>query len=57
MAKLKIQKTYTGAAGYQAGATINVDQYVSPITINSSNIGGTGGNEDETVYYPHPLSA
>lgn len=49
MAKLKIQKTYTGASGYQAGATVNVDQYVSPITINSNNIGGTGGNEDQTV--------
>jgi hypothetical protein len=49
MAKLKIQKTYTGAPGFQAGATINVDKFVSPITITSNNIGGTGGNEDQTV--------
>lgn len=49
MAKLKIQKTYTGAAGYQQGATINVDQYVSPTTINGNYIGGTGGNTDQTV--------
>ena len=49
MAKLKIQKTYTGGSGYQAGASVVVDSYVSPITVNSSNIGGTGGNEDQTV--------
>ena len=29
MAKLKIQKTYTGGAGYQAGASIVVDSYAN----------------------------
>jgi len=40
MAKLKIQKTANG---------ITVDSYVSPTTINGTNIGGTGGNNDQTV--------
>lgn len=43
MAKLKIQKTYTNSS------SITVDSYVSPILINSNYIGGTGGNEDQTV--------
>lgn len=49
MAKLKIQHTRTGAAGYEASATIVTDSYVSPTTINSTNIGGTGGDTDQTV--------
>lgn len=49
MAKLKIQKTYTGAPGYQQSATINVDQYVMPTTINSNHLGGTGGDNSQTV--------
>lgn len=40
MAKLKIQKTANG---------ITVDSYVSPTTINSNNIGGTGGDNGQTV--------
>jgi hypothetical protein len=49
MAKLKIQHTYTGGAGYQAGASVTVDSYVSPTQINGTNIGGTGGDNDQTV--------
>ncbi len=49
MAKLKIQHTRTGAPGYEAGATIVTDSFVSPTTINSTNIGGTGGDNDQTV--------
>lgn len=45
MAKLKIQKTYTNPDA----TTTTVDSYVSPTTINSNHIGGTGGNEDQTV--------
>jgi len=45
MAKLKIQKTYTNPDA----TTTTVDSYVSPITINSNHIGGTGGNEDQTI--------
>ena len=45
MAKLKIQKTYTNPDA----TTTTVDTYVSPTTINSNHIGGTGGNEDQTV--------
>lgn len=40
MAKLKIQKTANG---------ITVDSYVSPTTINGNYIGGTGGDNDQTV--------
>ena len=49
MAKLKVQHTRTGAAGYEAGATIVEDSYVSPTTINGTNIGGTGGDNSQTV--------
>ena len=49
MAKLKIQHTRTGAAGYEAGASIVTDSYVSPTQINGTNIGGTGGDLDQTV--------
>jgi len=49
MAKLKIQHTRTGAAGYEAGASIVTDSYVSPTQINGTNIGGTGGDTDQTV--------
>ena len=49
MAKLKIQHTRTGAAGYEAGATIVEDSYVSPTLINGNHIGGTGGDNDQTV--------
>lgn len=45
MAKLKIQKTYTNP---DASST-TVDSYVSPTLINGNHIGGTGGNEDQTV--------
>ncbi len=45
MAKLKIQKTYTNPDA----TTTTVDSYVSPTTITSNHIGGTGGNEDQTV--------
>lgn len=40
MAKLKIQKTANG---------ITVDSYVSPTTISSNHIGGTGGDNSQTV--------
>ena len=49
MAKLKIQHTRTGAPGYEASATIVEDSYVSPTTVNSTHIGGTGGDNDQTV--------
>jgi hypothetical protein len=49
MAKLKIQHTRTGAPGYEASATIVEDSYVSPTQINGTNIGGTGGDTDQTV--------
>ena len=49
MAKLKIQHTYTGAPGFQASATIVEDSFVSPIQINGTNIGGTGGDTSQTV--------
>lgn len=49
MAKLKIQHTRTGGAGYEASATIVEDSYVSPTKINGTNIGGTGGDNDQTV--------
>ena len=39
MAKLKIHHT---------NGTANIDAYVSPITINGTHIGGTGGNIDQT---------
>ena len=39
MAKLKIQKTNSAT----------VDSYVSPILINSNHIGGTGGDNSQTV--------
>lgn len=45
MAKLKIQKTYTNPDA----TTTTVDSYVSPTTISSNHIGGTGGNNDQTV--------
>ncbi len=45
MAKLKIQKTYTNPDA----TTTTVDSYVSPTLINSNHIGGTGGNEDQTI--------
>ena len=45
MAKLKIQKTYTNPDA----TTTTVDSYVSPTLINGNHIGGTGGNEDQTV--------
>lgn len=40
MAKFKIQKTSGG---------IVHDSYISPTTISSNHIGGTGGNDDQTV--------
>lgn len=40
MAKLKIQKTANG---------ITVDSYVSPTLISSNHIGGTGGDNGQTV--------
>jgi len=49
MAKLKIQHTRTGAPGFEAGATIVEDSFVSPTKINGTNIGGTGGDLDQTV--------
>lgn len=45
MAKLKIQKTYTNPDA----TTTTVDSYVSPTLINGNHIGGTGGNEDQTL--------
>jgi hypothetical protein len=45
MAKLKIQKTYTNPDA----TTTTVDSYVSPTLINTNHIGGTGGNEDQTI--------
>lgn len=45
MAKLKIQHTYTGANA----TTIVTDSFVSPTKINGTNIGGTGGDTDQTV--------
>ncbi len=40
MAKLKIQKTANG---------VTVDSYVSPTLISGNHIGGTGGDNDQTV--------
>lgn len=45
MAKLKIQKTYTNPDA----TTTTVDSYVSPTLITGNHIGGTGGNEDQTI--------
>jgi hypothetical protein len=45
MAKLKIQKTYTNPDA----TTTTVDSYVMPTLINANHLGGTGGNEDQTV--------
>ena len=45
MAKLKIQKTYTNPDA----TTTTVDSYVSPTTISSNHIGGTGGDNSQTV--------
>ncbi len=45
MAKLKIQHTYIGANA----TTIVTDSFVSPTTINGTNIGGTGGDTSQTV--------
>jgi hypothetical protein len=50
MAKLKIQTSHVGGSGYEAGATIVSDSYVSPTLINSTHIGGTGG--DNTLSVP-----
>lgn len=44
MAKLKIQKTNT-----VANPDITVDSYVSPTLINGNHIGGTGGDNGQTV--------
>lgn len=44
MAKLKIQKTNT-----VANPDITVDSYVSPTLINGNHIGGTGGDNSQTV--------
>lgn len=49
MAKLKIQKTHTGGDGAEASAAITSDSYVSPTTINSTHIGGVGGNNSQTI--------
>lgn len=49
MAKLKIQKSHTGAAGAEAGATITNDSYVSPTLISGNHIGGTGGDNSQAV--------
>lgn len=49
MAKLKIQHTRTGAAGYEAGATIVNDSYNSPTTISSNHMGGVGGFTSQTI--------
>ena len=49
MAKLKIQHTRTGAAGYEAGATIVTDSEVSPTQISGNYIGGVGGFTDQTL--------
>lgn len=45
MAKLKIQHTYTNPDA----TSTTVDSYVSPTQINGTNIGGTGGDTDQTV--------
>ena len=45
MTKLKIQKKYNNPNA----TTTTVDSYVSPTLINSNHIGGTGGNEDQTI--------
>lgn len=45
MAKLKIQHTYTNPDA----TTTTVDSYVSQTQINGTNIGGTGGDTDQTV--------
>lgn len=44
MAKLKIQKTNT-----VANPDVTVDSYVSPTLINGNHIGGTGGDNSQTV--------
>lgn len=49
MAKLKIQHTRTGAAGYENSATIVEDSRVTPTQINSNYIGGTGGFTSQTI--------
>ena len=49
MAKLKIQHTRTGAAGYEASASIVNDSYNSPTTISSNHIGGVGGFTSQTI--------
>jgi P2-related tail formation protein len=49
MAKLKITKTRTGAAGYEAGATIMVDRYAMTTQIPTGTyVGGTGGYTAQT---------
>jgi hypothetical protein len=45
MAKLKIQHTYTNPDA----TTTTVDSYVSQTQINGTNIGGTGGDTDQTI--------
>ena len=57
MAKLKIQKTYTGGSGYQAGASIVVDSYANNQKLAANGVasstgtyeGGVGGYTSQTI--------
>ena len=57
MAKLKIQKTYTGGSGYQASATIVVDSYANNQKLAANGVasssgtyeGGVGGYTTQTI--------
>lgn len=49
MAKLKVQHTRTGAAGYEASASIVVDSRIGPTQISTNYLGGTGGLTNQTI--------
>ena len=49
MAKLKIQKTYTGGSGYQASATIVVDSYANNQTLTAAGAASAGGTHEGGV--------
>ena len=62
MAKFKIQKTRTGAPGYEASATIVVDSYANNQKLDSSGTasdsgyheGGVGGYTSQTIATVQP---
>jgi hypothetical protein len=49
MAKLKIQHTRTGGAGYEAGATIVVDSYANNQKLDSAGTASSSGNYEGGV--------